>query len=175
MQSNGHLFRGAVVAMKMPACWPDAGIRHCLYPHGMAVWLVAEDRVQIVRADRVITFTVTHDRDFPNESNPVKRIGHGQVRILAGTQTARDANAVSWTTLLSFDGDGKAVVKVLQDLAVTLDQAEARARGEATVFVHGPLPRLSGNPRATNVWSVSNELPVKDWPTSGSFWRAPAP
>lgn len=145
----------------------------------VAVWLVAEDRVQILRADSVVTYAITPVKPSGNTSaDPVARLPNDRVRILAGTRATRDPDAQDWTVLLTFtiaDGAGKTAVKVLRELAVTLGEAEARARtnGTPALFVHGPLPRLTRDPVREKVWHISEDLPLKDWPTSGSFWRDP--
>jgi hypothetical protein len=144
----------------------------------MAVWLVAEDRVQIVRADSVVTYAVATVKPSGIASaDPVARLPNGWVRILAGTHATRDPDS-HWAVLLTFQSDGgEAAVKVLHELAVTVGKADeqARADGKSALFVHGPLPRLDNDPLREPVWRISEELPVKGWPTSGSFWRDPLP
>lgn len=145
----------------------------------MAVWLVAEDRVQIVRADSVVTYAVAAVKPSGiTSTDPVTRLPNDWVRILAGTHAARDPESQDWAVLLTFQSDGgKAAVKVLHEFAVAVGKADEQARvgGKPVLFVHGPLPRLDRDPLRGPVWRISEELPVKGWPTSGSFWRDPLP
>ena len=111
----------------------------------MAVWLVAEDRVQILRADSVVTYAVTPVKPSASASaDPVARIPNDRVRILAGTRAARDPGVQDWTVLLTFavtDG-GKVAVKVLHQLAVTLGEAKSRqgTAGSRPCSSTGPFP-----------------------------------
>lgn len=146
----------------------------------MTVWLVAEDRVQIVRADHVATFAVAPVSPSPiGDPDPVRRIPNDRVRILAGTHAGRDPEQLGWTALLTFTstGSGKAAVRVLQDLAITLTYAEERDRTgtDPALFVHGPLPRLNEHPERAHVWRISTELPTRSWPTSGTQFGDPLP
>jgi hypothetical protein len=147
----------------------------------MTVWLVAEDRVQIVRADSVITFTAVPVKPTGNEhADPLERMpSYDRIRILAATASARNTDASPWTALITFKADGKGAVKVLSELAETVAEAEQQlARspgGKQVLYVHGPLPRLDYDPLNTQVWHISAELPTKKWPTSGSYFRDPLP
>jgi hypothetical protein len=147
----------------------------------MTVWLIAEDRVQIVRADSVITFTAVPVKPTGSEhADPLERMpSYDRIRILAATASARNADASPWTALITFKGDGKGAVKVLAELTETIAEAEQQlARspgGKQVLYVHGPLPRLDSDPIDTQVWHISAELPVKGWPTSGSYFRDPLP
>jgi hypothetical protein len=91
----------------------------------------------------------------------------------------RNADASPWTALITFKADGKGAVKVLAELAETIAEAEQRlarnSGGKQVLYVHGPLPRLDYDPLHTQVWYISEELPVKHWPTSGSYFRDPLP
>lgn len=146
------------------------------YSRFMAVWLVAEDRVQIVRADSVISFAVVPVKPSGVESaDPVARLpSYGRVRILAATSSPRNIDASPWSSLITFDANRDAAVRILADLTVTIARAEEQlARnpgGSRVLFVHGPLPQLNGNPAQEQVWHISEELPVKGWPTSGSYF-----
>ena len=68
---------------------------------------------------------------------------------------------------------------MLAELTATIACAEQQSArspsGNQVLFVHGPLPRLCGNPAKDQVWHISEELPVKDWPTSGSYFKDPLP
>jgi hypothetical protein len=147
----------------------------------MTVWLVAEDRVQLVRADRIVSFAVVPVKPTGTESsNPLERLpSWDRIRILASTGSARNIEAPHWTCLITFNGDGKAGVKVMSELTATIDAAEqdaARSPGAAqTRYIHGPIPRLEDDPMKTRVWTIAEELPGKKWPTSGSFFRDPLP
>jgi len=51
----------------------------------VAVWLVAEDRVQIPRADSVVTYALTPVKPLGSASaGPVALIPNDRMRILAG-------------------------------------------------------------------------------------------
>lgn len=147
----------------------------------MTVWLVAEDRIQIVRADSVITFTAVPVKPTGSEhADPLERMpSYDRIRILAATASARNADASPWTALITFKADGKGAVKVLAELAETVAKAEQQlalsAGGKQVLYVHGPLPRLDDDPLRAQVWYISEELPVKHWPTSGSYFRDPLP
>ena len=147
----------------------------------MTVWLVAEDRVQIVRADSVITFTAVPVKPTGIEhADPLVRMpSYDWIQILAATASARNTDAAPWTALITFKADGKGAVKVLAELAETIAAAEEQiaqsARAKRVLYVHGPLPRLDDDPLRTQVWHIAEELPVKGWPTSGSYFRDPLP
>jgi hypothetical protein len=147
----------------------------------MTVWLVAEDRVQIVRADSVITFTAVPVKPTGIEhADPLARMpSYDRIRIVAATASARNADASPWTALITFKANGKGAVKVLAELAETIAEAEwqltRRADGRRVLYIHGPLPRLDYDPLKTQVWHIAEELPVKDWPTSGSYFKDPLP
>lgn len=147
----------------------------------MTVWLVAEDRVQIVRADSVITFTAVPVMPTGSEhADPLERMpSYDRIRILAATTSARNADANPWTALITFKADGKGAVKVLAELAETIAKAERQlaqsSSGKQVLYVHGPLPCLEDDPLHAQVWQISEELPAKHWPTSGSYFRNPPP
>ena len=147
----------------------------------MTVWLMAEDRVQIVRADSVITFTAVPVKPTGSDhADPLERMPpYDRIRILAATASARNADASPWTALITFKADGKGAVKILDELAETIAEAEQQlvrsSGGKQVRYVHGPLPRLDDDPLHTQVWYISEELPVKNWPTSGSYFRDPLP
>lgn len=147
----------------------------------MSVWLVAEDRVQIIRADSVASFAVVAVKPRGVENaDPVARIGsYGQVRILAATSSPRNIDVSPWSALITFDASGEDAVKVLADLTMTIAEAEQQVArspgGKQVLFVHGPLPRLTRSPAKDKVWHISEELPVKDWPTSGTYFKEPLP
>lgn len=79
----------------------------------MTLWLVAEDRVQIVRADSVITFTAVPVKPTGIEhADPLARMpSYDRIRILAATASARNADASPWTALITFKANGKGAVK----------------------------------------------------------------
>jgi hypothetical protein len=148
----------------------------------MTVWLVAEDRVQIVRADSVITFTAVPVKPTGIEhADPLARMpSYDRIRILAATASARNADTSPWTALITFKANGKGAVKVLTELAETIAVAEEQLAQsppgrKKVLYVHGPLPRLDYDPLHTQVWYIAEELPVKDWPTSGSYFTDPLP
>ena len=67
---------------------------------------------------------------------------------------------------------------MLTELTETIAAAEeqvAQSRGKKVLYVHGPLPRLDDDPLRTQVWYIAEELPVKNWPTSGSYFKDPLP
>jgi hypothetical protein len=70
----------------------------------MTVWLVAEDRVQIVRADSVVSFAVAPVKPSGIESaDPVARLpSYDRVRILAATSSSRNVDASPWSALITF-------------------------------------------------------------------------
>jgi hypothetical protein len=144
----------------------------------MTVWLVAEDRVQIIRADAVVSYAVhTVEPSGSQHHDPLERLS-GKLQIRAATSATRNVEPL-WTSLITFDANGKEAVKVLTDLTEAIAAAEQQAShisdGSKTLFVHGPLPRFVGNPAKDQVWQVSEELPAKHWPTSGSYWNDPLP
>jgi hypothetical protein len=145
----------------------------------MTVWLVAEDRVQIIRADSVVSFAVnTVEPSGSQHHDPLERLSSGKLQIRAATSATRNVEPW-WTSLITFDASGKEAVKILGDLTEAIAQAEQQAArspgGNMTLFVHGPLPQFNGNPAKDQVWHVSEELPVKHWPTSGTYWKDPLP
>jgi hypothetical protein len=153
--------------------------RTLAYSRLMTVWLVAEDRVQIIRADSVVSFAVNSVKPSGSEHhNPLERLSWGKLQILAATSATRNVESV-WTSLITFDANGQEAVKVLGDLTEVIAKAEQQTAsssgGNQVLFVHGPLPRFSGNPAKDQVWHISEELPVKQWPTSGSYFRDPLP
>jgi hypothetical protein len=124
-----------------------------------------------------VTFTVVPLKPHRVPAvDPVAALPGAEVRILAGAQCVRDA-ALTWTVLLTFNsvGGGETAVRVLQDLAVTIGRAEARAgaSGKPALFVHGPLPRLQADPMRAQIWHIAAELPLKNWPNTGSTFREP--
>lgn len=144
----------------------------------MTVWLVAEDRVQIIRADSVVSFAVNSVKPSGSEHhNPLERLS-GKLQILAATTATRNVEPM-WTSLVTFDANGQDAVKVLGDLTGVIAEAEqqtaSRPGGNQVLFIHGPLPRFIGNPAKDQVWHISEELPAKQWPTSGSYFRDPLP
>jgi hypothetical protein len=147
----------------------------------MAVWLVAEDRVQVVRADKVVSFAVASAKPTGIDSaDPVARMNSwNPIQVLASTGAARNAESPYWTTLITCDGDGKISVKLLAELTTAIEEAEqrlARSPGSGrALFIHGPLPRVSDDPSKNQVWHISEELPVKGWPTSGTYFKDPLP
>lgn len=145
----------------------------------MTVWLVAEDRVQIIRADSVVSFAVSPVKPNGSEHpDPLERLSSDQLQIRAATSATRNVEPV-WTSLITFGAGGKEAVKVFGDLIEAIAQAEQQAArspaGNKVLFVHGPLPRFVGNPAKDQVWHISEELPVKHWPTSGSYFTDPLP
>ena len=148
------------------------------YARLMTVWLVAEDRVQIIRANSVVSFAVnTVEPSGSQHHDPLERLS-GKLQIRAATSATRNVESL-WTSLITFDAGGKEAVKVLTDLTEAITQAEHQAArnpgGNKTLFVHGPLPQFNGNPAKDQVWQISEELPVKHWPSSGSYFRDPLP
>jgi hypothetical protein len=144
----------------------------------MTVWLVAEDRVQIIRADSVVSFAVnTVEPSGSQHHDPLERLS-GKLQIRAATTAPRNVESL-WSSLITLDAGGKDAVKVLTDLTEAIAQAEQQVArspaGSKTLFIHGPLPSFSGNPAKDQVWQISEELPVKHWPTSGSYWKDPLP
>jgi hypothetical protein len=100
--------------------------RTLAYSRLMTVWLVAEDRVQIVRADSVITFTAVPVKPTGIEhADPLARMpSYDRIRIVAATASARNTDASPWTALITFKANGKGAVKVLAELAETIAEAE---------------------------------------------------
>lgn len=145
----------------------------------MGIWLVAEDRVQVIRADRIVSFAAAPVKPTGiDHANPVERFNSSdQIRILASIGADRNAEAPPWTSLITFKGDGKAAAKVIGELTETLEAAEQKLpyTPGGVLFVHGPLPRLNGDALKIPVWQISDQLPAKDWPTSGSYWKDPLP
>ena len=147
----------------------------------MTVWLVAEDRVQVIRADRIVSFAVAPLKPTGIESaDPVARLNSwNPIQILASTGAARNAESPYWTTLITLDGNGDIAVKLLNELTAAIEEAEqrlARSPGSGrALFIHGPLPRVSDNPMKNQVWHISEELPLKGWPTSGTYFKDPLP
>jgi hypothetical protein len=147
----------------------------------MTVWLVAEDRVQVVRADKIVSFAITPVKPTGIESaDPVARLNSWTpIQVLASTGAARNAESPYWTTLLTVTGDGKTAVKLLNELTAAIEEAEQRIMrgigGGSTLFIHGPLPRVTDNSAKAQVWHISKELPVKGWPTSGTYFKDPLP
>jgi hypothetical protein len=139
----------------------------------VAVWLVAEDRVQLVRADRVVTVeAVAAKGTSEGGTDPVDPVRNAdRVRIMAGTRSGPGADEVSFSRLLTCPG--LVAVKALKELAVTLAQASSRLRGgPAALFVHGPLPRFpQADPMRAQIWYISEDLPGKNWPRTGGIWR----
>lgn len=153
--------------------------RTLAYSLFMTVWLVAEDRVQIIRADSVVSFAVNSVKPSNSEHHdPLERLSWGKLQIRAATSATRNVEPL-WTSLITFDANGKEAVKVLGDLTGVIAQAEQQlARspgGRQMLFIHGPLPRFSGNLAKDQVWHISEELPAKKWPTSGSYFKDPLP
>ena len=145
----------------------------------MTVWLVAEDRVQIIRADSVVSFAVNSVEPSGSEHpDPLERLSWGKLQVRAATSATRNVEPV-WTSLITLNVGGKEAVKVLGDLVAAIAQAEQQAAaspgGSKVLFVHGPLPRFVGNPEKDQVWYTSEELPTKKWPTSGSYFKDPLP
>ena len=145
----------------------------------MTVWLVAEDRVQIIRADSVISFAVNPVKSSGSEHHdPLERLVWAKQQIRAATSATRNVEPI-WTSLITLDADGQDAVKVLGDLTEVIAQAEQQAAGSPggnkVLYVHGPLPRFDGNPTKDQVWHISEQLPTKKWPTSGSYFRDPLP
>jgi hypothetical protein len=142
----------------------------------MTVWLVAEDRVQIIRADSVISFAVNSVKPTGSEHHdPLERLGWTQLQIRAATSATRNVESV-WTSLVTLEANAQEAVKILTDLTEAIEQAEQQSsRGNKTLFIHGPLPRFNGNPEKDQVWHISEELPTKKWPTSGTYFKDPLP
>jgi hypothetical protein len=141
----------------------------------MTVWLVAEDRIQIIRADSVVSLAVNPVKPTGSEHHdPLERLTGDKVQVRAATNAARNVEPI-WTSLITLNADGRDAVKVLGDLTEVIAQAEQQAARGKVLYVHGPLPRFDGNPEKDQVWHISEELPKRKWPTSGSYFRDPLP
>lgn len=145
-----------------------------MYAPVMSVWLVAEDRVQIVRAASIVSLSVVPvTPPDSKDPDPVARLPrNGTMRILAATSASRDAGPL-WIPLHTFAGAGNAA-RILAELTAAISTAEQQLAGNPGVrYIHGPVPVTGGlvSGRDGQMWRIATELPVQAWPRSARSFK----